>query len=233
MPRGIGWFLGSVVRYRRAIAREALSRSFPEKSPQAIRTILLRIYAHMGMKFVEMMRLPHLMTEAAAHEVIAVEGADNLREAHKQGKGVVALCGHIGNWELLATVTPLWGYPLTIIARAVKNATRQEGIFVEFFGKPACTTPGLAYMAAQVGPPIVPAFILRASDTRRHVIRTLPAIEPPREITPESVRSFTQQCTTILEQIIREHPEQWTWIHRRWRTVPWKGADRSGYQPPG
>ena len=274
--RALGWVIGSVVRYRRAYAQSALSSSFPEKPAGEIRDILRRMYGNIGMDFVEMMRLPRL-SEAAARELVSVENVENLKSAYEQGRGVLALCGHIGNWEWLATLTPLSGYPLTIIAKSIKNAslqefwwgvrqrfgsrvlpahnsyrpclkalknggiigfmldqnmTRDEGIYVDFFGRPACTTPGLAYMAFQSRAPVVPVFICRQPDVRRHVIKILPAIDPPADIEPESVRAFTQHCTAVLEQIIREHPEQWTWIHYRWKTAPWKGPDRSGYQPP-
>lgn len=281
MGRGIGWFLGAVARYRRVIVQEALARCFPEKTPQERRAILRRSYANLGMNISEMLRLPKL-SEPAARELVTVEGLEHARRAHEKGKGVVVLCGHIGNWELLAAVTPLFGYPLTIIAKAIKNPslqafwssvrqrfgsrvlpahgsyrpclkalrsgeivgfildqnmTREEGVFVDFFGKPACTTPGLAYMAAQAGAPVLPVFILRSADARRHVIKILPEVMPPADASRESTRAFTQECTKILENIIREHPEQWTWIHRRWRTKPvpgtsW-GADRTGYVPPG
>jgi KDO2-lipid IV(A) lauroyltransferase len=100
-----------------------------------------------------------------------------------------------------------------------QNMIRTEGIFVEFFGKPACTTPGLAYMAAQSGAAVVPAFMLRQPDGR-HLVKALPAIPPPPDRKPETILAYTERYTKIIEDMIRQHPDQWIWIHRRWRTVP-------------
>jgi KDO2-lipid IV(A) lauroyltransferase len=100
-----------------------------------------------------------------------------------------------------------------------QNMIRTEGIFVDFFGKPACTTPGLAYMSAQSGAAVTPVFITRQPGGR-HIVKVLPAIPPPPDRKPETVRLYTQQYTRIIEDMIRQYPDQWIWIHRRWRTVP-------------
>lgn len=100
-----------------------------------------------------------------------------------------------------------------------QNMIRTEGIFVDFFGKPACTSPGLAYMSAQSGAPVVPTFITR-EDNGTHTVRMLPAITPPPDRKPETISDYTQRYTRIIEDAVREHPDQWIWVHRRWRTQP-------------
>jgi KDO2-lipid IV(A) lauroyltransferase len=100
-----------------------------------------------------------------------------------------------------------------------QNMIRPEGIFVDFFGKPACTTPGLAFMAAQSGAAVVPAFMLRQPDGR-HLVRALPPIPPPPDRKPETILAYTQLYTRVIEDMIRQYPDQWIWLHRRWRTVP-------------
>lgn len=100
-----------------------------------------------------------------------------------------------------------------------QNMTRDEGIFVDFFGRPACTTPGLAYMSMQSGAPVVPVFMIRR-ENGRHLIKVLPPIEPPPDRSPETIRDFTQRYTKVIEDMIRQYPDQWIWVHRRWRTVP-------------
>ncbi len=102
-----------------------------------------------------------------------------------------------------------------------QNMIRTEGVFVDFFGRPACTTPGLAYLSAQSGAPVVPGFMVR-EEGGRHRVTFLPPIEPPPDREPATVQRFTQQYTKIIEDKIRQHPDQWIWIHRRWRTVPLK-----------
>ena len=100
-----------------------------------------------------------------------------------------------------------------------QNMIDTEGVFVEFFGRPVCTTPGLAYMAAQTGAPIIPAFIHRL-EGGRHEIELLPVIEPPPDRKPETIQAATQAYTRVIEEEILKRPEQWIWIHRRWRTQP-------------
>jgi KDO2-lipid IV(A) lauroyltransferase len=111
-----------------------------------------------------------------------------------------------------------------------QNMTRKEGIFVDFFGKPACTSPGLAYMAAQSKAPVVPMFIYR---TPRGTLKfkVLPLIEPPPDRSPESMQEATQHYTRVVEDAIREAPEQWIWMHRRWRTVPPEAEAQAAHTP--
>lgn len=106
-----------------------------------------------------------------------------------------------------------------------QNMKRSRGIFVDFFGRPACTTPGLAYLSAVSGTPVLPVYLLRESDGRRHRLHIGPPIEPPPDRRDETIRAYTQRYTRILEDIIRAHPDQWTWLHHRWRTQPTPGED--------
>ncbi len=100
-----------------------------------------------------------------------------------------------------------------------QNMKRHEGIFVEFFGRPACTSPGLAYLSALSGSPVIPVFITRRHDGT-HRIDVMPAMSPPADRQPETIHQATQAYTAIIESAIRKHPDQWIWIHRRWRTQP-------------
>ena len=104
-----------------------------------------------------------------------------------------------------------------------QNMIRKEGIFVDFFGKPACTTPGLAVLAAHAGAPVVPVFIVRREDGR-HEVHALPAMEPPEDRKPDTMAKATQAYTKVIEDFIRQYPEQWIWMHRRWRTKPDAGT---------
>jgi KDO2-lipid IV(A) lauroyltransferase len=100
-----------------------------------------------------------------------------------------------------------------------QNMINTEGIFVDFFGKPACTSPGLAYMSAQSGAAVVPIFMIRL-ENGRHRVKVMAPIPPPPDRKPETISHYTQLYTKIIEDVIREYPDQWIWVHRRWRTVP-------------
>lgn len=109
-----------------------------------------------------------------------------------------------------------------------QNMIAREGIFVDFFGRPACTTPGLAVLAAHAQAPVLPVFMVRGADGR-HVVRVLPALAPPADRKPETIAAATQQYTKIVEDVIRAFPDQWIWMHRRWRTQPKPGdVERAG-----
>lgn len=110
-----------------------------------------------------------------------------------------------------------------------QNMIDKEGIFVDFFGKPACTSPGLAYMSAQSGAAVVPVFMIRLADGR-HRVKVMAPIPPPPDRKPETIRHFTQLYTKIIEDVIREYPEQWIWVHRRWKTVPKPATTGDGAQ---
>ncbi len=96
-----------------------------------------------------------------------------------------------------------------------QNSTPDEGVFVDFFGIPACAGTGLVRLAARSGAAVIPGFALWSDPEQRYVLR----FEPPVEITGD-VREDTQRLQKRLEAVIRRHPEQWLWIHRRWKSRP-------------
>lgn len=100
-----------------------------------------------------------------------------------------------------------------------QNRPAQQGVFVEFFGKLASTTPGLALMSAHTGAPVVPVFMLRAADGR-HVLEAKPMIEPPPDRKAETLRDYTARYTRVIEEEIRRDPAQWLWLHKRWKSRP-------------
>ncbi len=104
-----------------------------------------------------------------------------------------------------------------------QNMTQADGIFVDFFGRPACTTPGLAFLACKSGASVIPVFD-ECLDGGRHAIRILDPLPPPPDLQPDSIRIATQAYTRVIEDWVRAHPGQWIWIHRRWKTQPAAGA---------
>ena len=103
-----------------------------------------------------------------------------------------------------------------------QNRPYGQGVFVQFFGRPACTTPGLAVLASQAQAPVIPIFMSRRPDGSHH-LQVLPFLEPPPDREPATILRYTQIYTTVTERAIRQHPDQWTWIHRRWKSQPLPG----------
>lgn len=101
-----------------------------------------------------------------------------------------------------------------------QNATRAEGVFVPFFGIPASTSKGLAVLALRTGAPVVPVFLRRERDGR-HCMDVRPPLEPPYD---GDVEAYTATFNLAIEAAIRRAPEQWLWMHARWRTRPPEAA---------
>jgi KDO2-lipid IV(A) lauroyltransferase len=101
-----------------------------------------------------------------------------------------------------------------------QNVRGEGGLFVDFFGRPASTTPALATLAFRSEAPIVPVFSWFLPDGRLQ-ISYRPALHAQRRgALEDDIRHLTRSCTKILEEEIRHRPESWMWMHNRWRTRP-------------
>jgi Kdo2-lipid IVA lauroyltransferase/acyltransferase len=96
-----------------------------------------------------------------------------------------------------------------------QNASAEEGVFVDFFGVPACAGTGFAKLAAHSGAAVIPGFALWSDLEHRYILR----FYRPLEITGDAAHD-TQALQARLEEVIRAHPNQWLWMHRRWKTRP-------------
>jgi phosphopantetheine--protein transferase-like protein len=100
-----------------------------------------------------------------------------------------------------------------------QHAGESDGTPVDFLGHPASTFKSLAVLALNTGAPVIPAYCWREPDGT-HVLRfeePLPLIEC--DDTGEAIRRNTQSYTAALERMMLRHPEQWIWMHRRWKTA--------------
>ena len=264
LARHWGWLLAHVVRLRRTYVLETLARCFPEKSSRECKEIYSDLCRHQATNLMELMRFAG-GKDAELAGILDVHGEEIVKEALTRGKGVLILIAHFGNYDLMGLyASKLFGYPLTIITKTLKNAKLNElwwelrrkagvteipahkayrpcvralqknglvgfmldqnrptpqGVFVDFFGKSASTTPGLAFMSAQTGAPVVPVFMRRTPEGR-HVLEARPLLEPPADRKEETLLAFTATCTRIIEDEIRQYPSQWLWFHKRWKSRP-------------
>ncbi len=120
------------------------------------------------------------------------------------------------------TITRLLAENRIIGILSDQNVDKYEGVFVDFFGRPACTAVGLAVLALRTGAPVLPAFMARMPNGKYRFI-----IQPPAEITrtddyEADLHTNTQRFTRIIEDMVRRYPDQWFWIHQRWKTKPWQ-----------
>ncbi|MDR1397040.1 MAG: lysophospholipid acyltransferase family protein [Desulfarculales bacterium] len=255
---GIWWIAD---RQRREITVSNLGGAFPEKDEKWVKATARACFEHIAMVGCEMPYLLHTPMKKLL-SMTRFHGLENILEAQKEGKGLIALTGHIGNWEWCNVLLGAAGYHGTVIARPLDNrsldklvnqwrgrsgqiivskeATARillralragqgvailldqntdwyEGIWVNFFGRPACTSHGLVQLAMISGSPVIPIYCLRAEDGMFDVYcqQPLPIIRSGRR--SNDIWENTQRCNDALEKIIRLEPCQWLWQHRRWK----------------
>jgi len=101
------------------------------------------------------------------------------------------------------------------------NMTPPQGVFVDFFGIPAYTASGLARIALRTDAAVVPTFTIWDSKLKKYRLRSDPAVELVRTGDTEyDILANTQKFTKIIEGYVRQYPDQWLWVHRRWKTRP-------------
>lgn len=238
-----------------------LAWAFPRLGEKRRREILLASARNLGRVAAEVCQIRRRGTERLRSLVrFDDRGAWERALGRSRERGLLALTGHVGNWEFLHAFHALLGFPVTLVHRPMRNPlverwirelreeagtstllkrnaargaiealrrggilavaldqnqTLSSGIFVRFFGKPACTSPGLARLALRTGAPIYPVFLLREEDSYHHRL----FVGPPLPADGDVLR-LTQACVDALEEVVRTYPEQWIWFHKRWKTRP-------------
>ena len=109
----------------------------------------------------------------------------------------------------------------TVGILADQNTMREEGVFVDFFGTPASTSAGIARVALHTGAAVVPGYAVWDPGLGKYRLR----FEAPLELvrtgdTERDILENTKRFAKVTEEIIRKYPEQWVWIHARWKTRP-------------
>ena len=168
--------------------------------------------AHLGAW--ELSAFAHALMTEPMH--IMIRPLDNLRvdrliEQRRQLSG-----NHlIGKWDSARAVLRALQQNQAVGVLIDQNTSLEEGVFVNFFGTPASANAAFAKIAARTGATVVPGFALWSAEENGFVLRFYPAIAMTGD-----VQADTQRLHSFLEQVIRQHPDQWLWIHRRWKTRP-------------
>jgi KDO2-lipid IV(A) lauroyltransferase len=101
------------------------------------------------------------------------------------------------------------------------NAQEREGVFVDFFGVPASTTTSIAKLALATNAIVLPAFAVWEEEKQKYVVYLEPPVEYEKTDNADAdIKNLTQAVTNIVEKYVRQYPEQWLWIHKRWNTRP-------------
>jgi KDO2-lipid IV(A) lauroyltransferase len=102
-----------------------------------------------------------------------------------------------------------------------QNVDWYDGVFVDFFGRLACTNKGMALLALKTGAPVVPVFLVRDKlGFRADFGPEIPLVKTGDKT--KDIEMNTQQYNDVIETFIRRHPDQWFWVHQRWKTRPYK-----------
>lgn len=116
----------------------------------------------------------------------------------------------------------------TVGILADQNTGVEEGVFVDFFGIPACTTSGLARIALRTDAAVLPGFLHWDELRRKYQLSFGRAVELTRTDNEEAdVRENTARFTRAIEEYVRKYADQWLWVHKRWKNRP--AGERSIY----
>ncbi len=249
----------------RLIALYNLRCAFPEKDMEELIRIAKGVFRNLAITAAEFFSMPSI-TRENLHEWVEMEGMEHYEAGIAQGKGLLTIIAHFGNWELMPVTFPLFlkfPKPSYIIYRPLdsplldnivehvrtinghvmipkggsgkrimellkennsigilsdQNVSAQEGIFVDFFGRPACTHAGLAVLALRSGAPVLPMFMARQKSGKyKFILKPLVEVSQTGDYEKDLLEN-TQRFTKVVEDVVREYPDQWFWIHQRWKT---------------
>lgn len=264
----LGWLAAWVDRPDRRRAEAHLAQAFPELGPAVHRRLTRRMFVHLATSAAEALHINRFLS--GPHAVaLGPECHRVFADALAEGRGAIAVTGHLGNWELLAQVVATAGFPVHTIAKPlydprltrwvdalrgqhglqtiwrgergtsrdmlrvfrqqemlallIDQDTKVQGAFVPFFGRLAHTPTAAAALALRLQTPVVLCWIRRQGSQHRVFVER---VSVPVENTPETVRQLTATLTARLEAAIRQAPEQWVWLHRRWKQAPPTSADQ-------
>lgn len=261
----LGAAAGTLVRKWSAIADQNLKIAFPEMERRARVRIRRAMFRHLGRILLTIGRAGAIERKDLPRWIV-FKNLHHFTNAAKQGKGVLLLTAHLGNWELSALAHGMEIGPIHIMvrpiedpvidrivgnsriasgnkiipkenaARAVLQALRRneavgilsdqntaasEAVFVDFFGKPAAANKGFVQLAMRSGAAVIPGFACWNPRESRYVLEYYPAVDMVATGDSEAdILENTRRCQAVIEKAVREDPEQWLWIHRRWKTRP-------------
>ncbi|WP_096785091.1 lysophospholipid acyltransferase family protein [Rhodobacter sp. CZR27] len=234
--------------------RDNLARVMPDLPEAEVRRLMRRVPDNVGRSVIESYSGREFVERAARHPV-GGPGLATLEAAHAEGRPVVIVTGHFGNYDASRAALMARGFRIGGLYRPMNNryfnehyvramaaigepifprgkqglagmlrhlrgggmlgllidVHMRDGAVLQFFGQPAKTALSAAELALKYDAPLVPVYAIRAANGLDFTIRVGAPI--PRGTPSE----MTQALNDSLEEIVRDHMDQWFWIHRRWR----------------
>jgi KDO2-lipid IV(A) lauroyltransferase len=238
-----------------------LKLAFPDWSDAKRHETVKEVFRHFGRMAGDFARTP-LRTRQELLDSAELDGIENIEAAVSQGKGVLAVTCHLGNWERFGHIAVASGYPLSVVARDANQSGVQERLqqlrefngmkviargramreilqslknkevvallpdqnsgecYVPFFGKPAGTVMGPAILHLRTGAPLLPAYCLRTGTGSYRM-----TVKPPIDTSDcdGDPAAITAKVNLAIENAVREAPEQYLWMHDRWKEARLNG----------
>jgi Kdo2-lipid IVA lauroyltransferase/acyltransferase len=254
-------FFYYIVPIRKKTVFENLQKAFPEYSKSKIKEISFGSYKSFCITLVEILYLPSMSKSELQSSVIYTD-IPLIREKYNEGKGVIFLGAHFGNWEYIAlTVAVQLGIPITVIVKSQRNtlvtnwldnmrikwgnkivplgiSIRQvykelkekrivamvadqrgpsDGIRINFMGRKASVFAGPALLALKTGAPIMFGVTIRQPDFSYKTAVEVISLDDLPEEEELKIAELSQRHASVLEKYIKQFPEQWFWMHKRWK----------------
>ena len=263
MARPFAFLIFFILRIRRGVSLNNLKIAFPEKSRQWRERIAYFSYLHFSVVILEFMKIEK-WNKKLMQEKLRTTNLDDVLPLMKNGKGVLIVSAHFGNWEFGTGYVGARGIPATVVQQnqknvlidermkairkkwgveiidtkgAVKNSEKairngrivallgdqdagSKGIFVPFFTRAASTHHGAAVIHQRTGAPLYFVACSRVENTKIDFI--LERIDSPADSKDEKeqVEQLTAALTQHVEKAVRRYPEQYFWMHKRWKSSP-------------
>ncbi len=250
-----------LIPIRKSTVKDNLKHAFPSFDKNKINKIAFGSYKSFMITFVEILYLP-VMKKSEIESAVVFKQLAYINERYSDGKGVIMLGAHFGNWEFLAMSGAVQaGIPFSVIVKPQRNSlvnkwldllrvkygnsivplgisVRQVykelkdkkivamvadqrgpegGIRINFMGRKASVYPGPAILALKTGAPIIFGVAVRQPDFSYKTELEIISTENLPEDEEQKVIELSQRHTAALEKYINKYPEQWLWMHKRWK----------------
>ncbi|HCM41936.1 MAG TPA: hypothetical protein DIS66_01280 [Candidatus Omnitrophica bacterium] len=264
--QALGTFVYLILpKHRNEVIRNLTTAFGKEKSSAGISQLAQGVFQNLAQTGFEVLQFPKWKKYPLEEIIEFGNAADRYGTLLAEGKGLITITSHIGNWELLGGIPSMKGFKSKAIARRLRYPRFQswveslrhsigveliyrddspkkifqclksgealgllpdqdiaglKGVFVDFFGKPAHTSIAPVKLSLTTGAPIACVFLVRLPKNKykiifKDVIR--PIIENSEA---EALQKYTALWMRDIEDVIRQYPDQWGWMHNRWKTQP-------------
>ncbi len=246
---------------RKKTVIQNLKKAFPEYDRKKIKNIAFSTYKSFLTAFIEILYLPKMSGEKLK-SAVNCPNKHLIEEKFKEGKGVILLSAHFGNWEYVAAsvalqlnlpfsvvvkpqrnpfvsdwmnkVRTLWNNEIVTLGLSIRKTYQtlkekkivamvadqrgpQESIKINFFGRQVSVHVGPAVLALKTGAPIIYGIPVRQRDfTYETILHEINQDNLPED-NDEKIKVLSQRHTDYLESFIKKYPEQWLWMHKRWK----------------